>query len=79
MLFNLILPFIEVILHTYIDLLREEDDDDEGKTKQINHHGRAVDVPSSDKSTPIIKVTPKDLVAVNEKLQQAAMKSYYHK
>ena len=78
MLFNLVLPFIEVILHTYTDLLREEEDEEE--PRQINHHGKIIDVePTVESKKNIIKVAPKDLVSVNEKLQQTAMKSYYDK
>ena len=82
MLFNLVLPFIEVILHTYIDLLREEDE--EAEPRQINHHGKITDVNSKrDKedthSGKLIKVAPTDLISANEKLQQNTMKTYYEK
>ena len=44
-------PFAEVLVHTYIDNLREE----EGRT--VNHHGKAVDMHNKD--TPaFIKVQP---------------------
>ena len=81
MIFNLVLPFIEVILHTYTDLLREEEEEED--PRQMNHHGKIIDV-DSDKDGPkskskLIRVAPKDLVSVNEKLQQSAMKSYYEK
>ena len=33
LIFNLIVPFVEVLLHTYKDSLREED-------REVNHHGR---------------------------------------
>ena len=77
MLFNLVLPFIEVILHTYTDLLREEEEDEE--PRQINHHGKIIDVDTKKDKAKVIKVSPKDLVSVNEKLQQSAMKCYYDK
>ena len=78
MLFNLVLPFIEVILHTYTDLLREEDNDEE--PRHNNQHGKLMEVEQIIESkTNIIKVAPKDLLSVNEKLQQSAMKSYYDK
>ena len=32
LLFNLLYPFIEVLLHTYMDTLRKDED------KEINHH-----------------------------------------
>ena len=34
MIFSLMIPFFEVLLHTYIDNLRQEDDE-----REINHHG----------------------------------------
>ena len=33
LIFNLIVPFVEVLLHTYKDALREEE-------REVNHHGR---------------------------------------
>ena len=33
LIFNLLLPFMEVLLHTYIDYLRNDED------REINHHG----------------------------------------
>lgn len=38
LIFNLILPFIEVLLHTYIDTLRDDTD------REVNHHGTVIDV-----------------------------------
>ena len=34
LIFNLIVPFVEVLLHTYKDMLREEEN------REVNHHGR---------------------------------------
>ncbi len=34
LIFNLLLPFMEVLIHTYIDTLRADED------REINHHGR---------------------------------------
>ena len=53
LIFNLLLPFIEVLVHTYMDTLRWifvffclkrswENRDDEDR--EINHHGRPVEV-----------------------------------
>ena len=36
LLFNLMYPFIVVLLHTYMDTLRSDDD------REINHHGRSI-------------------------------------
>ena len=38
LIFNLCLPFIEVLLHTYIEMVSTED------TREINHHGAALTV-----------------------------------
>ena len=39
LIFNLMMPFIEVLLHTYMDSLRGE----EG-AREINHHGTKLTV-----------------------------------
>ena len=57
LIFNLLLPFIEVLVHTYMDSLRSDpfprflekkslsrNDDD----REINHHGRPVEVGEQD-------------------------------
>ena len=82
MLFNLVLPFIEVIIHTYIDLLREEEE--EAEQRQINQHGQIVNANSKQEkennhNKQLLKVSPMDLISVNEKLQQKAIKTYYEK
>merc|ERR1719431_2172244 len=38
LIFNLLLPFVEVLLHTYIESLNDDED------RVINHHGVAMDV-----------------------------------
>ena len=38
LLFNLLYPFIVVLLHTYMDTLRKDED------KEINHHERAITI-----------------------------------
>ena len=38
LLFNLLYPFIVVLLHTYMDTLRKDED------REINHHGRAISI-----------------------------------
>ena len=38
LLFNLILPFIVVLMHTYMDTLRDDEE------REINHHGKSVTV-----------------------------------
>ena len=38
LLFNLLYPFIVVLLHTYMDTLRNDEE------REINHHGRTINV-----------------------------------
>ena len=38
LLFNLLYPFIVVLIHTYMDTLRNDDD------REINHHGKTVTI-----------------------------------
>merc|ERR1719167_1594592 len=64
LIFNLLLPFIEVLVHTYMDTLRDDED------REINHHGRPVEVGETDSvQAHVIKVAEKDLVAVDERIQ----------
>ena len=44
LLFNLLYPFIVVLMHTYMDTLRNNDD------REINHHGKAITINDSDRS-----------------------------
>ena len=74
LIFNLLMPFILVLLHTYMDSLRT-DKKEEGEVRTINHHGKAVTV-SEDKLTKPIKVAPannqernSDLIHRNEILE----------
>ena len=50
LIFNLVIPFIEVLLHTYIDYLRNDEERD------INHHGTTIEVGGEAKN--ITKVEP---------------------
>ena len=82
LLFNLFLPFLIVLLHTYMDTLREDED------REVNHHGQAIevatDVPTQEKELPFNKddekkrgnswVKGNDLISPNEKLQQVAIR-----
>ena len=80
--FNLFLPFMEVLLHTYIDYLRNDED------REINHHGTSVK-PNSEEDEDldnITKVLPAettkqslDLVSRNERTQVTALKNHYEK
>ncbi len=87
-LFNLMVPFAEVLINTYIDNLREE----EGRT--INHHGRMVQVQEAGSGKLLVpksaslqitaqgdsdskqrkgsKINPADLVSRNEFVEVTA-------
>ena len=54
LVFNLFLPFFEVVLHTYIELLNDE----EGRI--INHHGKPREVNSNDSGEKTNKVGPQN-------------------
>ena len=75
LIFNLFLFFFVVLLHTYMDTLREEED------REVNHHGKAIDVGTDnaiDKTKInnwIVKIGSKDLVPTNEELQQRAIRN----
>ena len=46
LLFNLLYPFIVVLLHTYMDTLRSDDD------REINHHGKAITINNDEDESP---------------------------
>ena len=82
LIFNLLLPFMEVLLHTYMDYLRNDDE------REINHHGTTIK-PSNedtrDEDDPkITKVLPiptskmdLDLISRNEETQVNALRNHY--
>ena len=77
LIFNLLLPFIEVLVHTYMDTLRSDDD------REINHHGTAIKLDGSEESD-LIQVVPApeqpevDLkISRHEQVQQRALKEFY--
>ena len=43
LIFNLLMPFVLVLLHTFMDSLRTEKSE-EGEGRNINHHGKVVTV-----------------------------------
>ena len=53
LLFNLLYPFIVVLLHTYMDTLRSDDD------REINHHGKSVTVNEENEKGQQIQVSCK--------------------
>ena len=52
LIFNLLLPFIEVLIHTLMDSLRDDEE------REINHHGevRTVGLEEEDLHPNVIKV-----------------------
>ena len=42
LIFAQVVPWIEVLLHTLIDWMRTEEEEDEGR--EINHHGKTITV-----------------------------------
>ena len=63
LIFNLLLPFIEVLVHTYMDSLRQDQNPSlvenlprNDEDREINHHGRPVEV-GGDNSRPASGIT----------------------
>ena len=50
LLFNLLYPFIVVLLHTYMDTLRRDED------KEVNQHERAITINQNEDNGNILKV-----------------------
>ena len=47
LIFSQLIPFVEVMLHTFMDNLRDDDD------REINHHGSAIPVDSGEEPGPV--------------------------
>ena len=60
LIFNLLLPFILVLLHTYMDSLRTESSEVDGEERTINHHGKTIKV-GAEKSPKTVQVTPANM------------------
>merc|ERR1712013_272247 len=87
---SLVVPFVEVLLQTYIEYLRGKVEDNQ----TINHHGKQLDVEDgkvvgmsalgggkAEELTPVETIQKEKeypgLVNVDEKIQREALKSYY--
>ena len=68
LLFCILIPFFEVLLHTWMDSNR-------GEKREVNHHGKSVDV--SAKVDPMPAVNHTDLISRRENVQIEALKEYY--
>ena len=90
LIFSQLIPFVEVLLHTYMDSLREDED------REINHHGTPLEVSTDSgkaakeenelfhKKGAILMPEPEmptlsKMVAKNEKEQMKARKQFYDK
>ena len=70
-IFNLMIPFFEVLLHTYIENLRMTEDEE----RDINHHGKKITV---GEKTPVEIISyDSKLVSINEEVQDVALKKFY--
>ena len=88
LLFTLMVPFISVLLHIYIDSLRVSVARDcvhkimnisqVADERSINHHG--VERPVGDQQTNVVKVKPaaSKLISRNEKVEYEARKELYN-
>ena len=52
LIFNLLKPFVDILVQTYIETLRQEEDE-----REINHHGKSIKV-EADKCVSTINVAP---------------------
>ena len=72
LLFNLLYPFIVVLIHTYMDTLRNDEE------REINHHGKTIQVndENEDKteSNSSIKVTFFQFHLISQSIEGAASK-----
>merc|ERR1712243_362120 len=85
LLFNLIKPFNDILTTTYMDYLKVDEDD-----REINHHGVSRNVGLNDNgdsngdilyvasaSTSQSNIKRNELVNIDERRQQAALKEFY--
>ena len=70
LLFCILIPFFEVLLHTWMDTLRQD------QKRKINHHGKPR---SAATNKGVVEVQPQDpnLVHRNEEVQVNALKEFY--
>ena len=80
LLFNLLYPFIVVLLHTYMDTLRNEDDQEKDDDKS---HDNKIQVElihlAMSFSLFSLQVKSANLVSVDEKVELEAQKEFYKK
>ena len=70
LIFSQLVPWVEVLLHTAIDMLREED----GEGREVNHHGRSITVggPGEDAGRMNMQLTQ-----VDEEKKVKSLRDFY--
>ena len=78
LLSSLIKPFLDIMLQTYINYLRDD------SSREINHHGQPRKVEDDNTGVNLVQVAPFDqkmelskLKSVDEKIQREALKELY--
>ena len=56
LIFSQLIPFVEVMLHTFMDNLRDDDD------REINHHGSAIPVDSDGKEIDGVDIKKEEML-----------------
>ena len=56
LIFSQLIPFVEVLLHTFMDNLRDDDD------REINHHGSAIPVDSDGKEMDGVDIKKEEML-----------------
>ena len=51
LLFTLLYPFVVILMHTYMDTLRNDDD------REINHHGKTISIDENGKASEKTDIT----------------------
>ena len=80
LIFNLLIPFVEVLCHTYIDYLRDDSD------REINHHGMPVEIGENKDNITMVQPVNKfaeggerrlELISRREDVQINALRQMY--
>ena len=77
LIFNLMKPFVDILVQTYIETLRTDEDE-----REINHHGKTIKIGENNEGGIVQVATEGDinkLRSINEKIQQDSLRKYYAK
>ena len=80
LIFAQLVPWLEVLLHTAMDLMRTEDKEgEEEEAREVNHHGKIITVGGKKENSVLPKtdVTSKQLIQVDEGKMVAARRDFY--